>query len=254
MKKIALLFLLLFLSFTPSGVFADAKSDYEYQLAQYRRSYSEFTQLKRDYLLNPTLDNQQKSIIVAKQALLARDLGKAAYARYMADLITGHNTNYPVFQTILTRLGNAITFYASSSTKSQTIATPEDLKVFSEQYNLDTIVPDRSFYYGQVAAKLAQLIRFQLDANRILESIYPKLPDPQPIQLKARLEGIPLLAEEINQKIATEAALIIPQYEEAPIFADQYFTRVMESLADIRARQSALVDQLVDIDVNYAQF
>lgn len=256
MRKFTTLFLLsLFLCVLPGTVFADAKSDYEFQLSQYRRSYSEFTQLKRDYLLNPTLDNQQKSIITAKQVLLSRDLSKAAYARYMIDLINVNKTNYVPLQPIINRLLMAVDIFTASANLSQSITTPSDLKKFSDSYLINTISPDRSFYYGQVAVKLSQLVRFQLEAQNILDTIYPKLPDPQPIQLKARLDEFPVLAEDINQRIAAIVKMIIPEpeVEKSPVAPEQYFTLIIEKLTDIRSRQSALVDQLVDIDINYAQ-
>jgi len=232
---------------------ADAKSDYEYQLSQYRRSYAEFTQLKRDYLQNPTLDNQQKSIIVAKQVLLSRDLTKASYARFLADIINTHNTGYSAFQPIITRLGQAVVFYTEKSVESQGITTPVELKKFSNTYSSETIIPDRSFFYGQTAAKIAQLVRFQLDAKSILDSIYPKMPSPPPIQLKARLDEIPIQADDINQRIAALTSQIIPEEETGVLNSNQYFSKTLESLADIRTRQTYLIDQLVDIDINYAQ-
>jgi len=253
-KTLPALLLFIFISLSSTSASADSKSDYEYQLSQYRRSYTEFTQLKRDYLQNRTLDNQQKSIIIAKQALLARDLAKAAYARYLTDLITQHNTNYVGFESTLTRLSSAVSFYTLNSTRSQAIATPADLKTFSDEYVLASIIPDRSFYYGQEAAKLAQLIRFHLDAQKIFDSIRPKITqDGQPIPLKARLQEIPILAEEINQKIATQAALIIPKVEEKPISGNDYFSEKIKTLTQIRSLQTELVDLLVDIDLNYAQ-
>lgn len=252
MKKIIILLLLL-LAISPTSVFADAKSDYEYQMSQYRRSYVEFTQLKRDYLANSTLDNQQKSLILAKQVMLSRDLAKGAYARYMMDLINAQNTGYAAFQPVLVRLSEATSFYSFNAQKSQTITTPSDLKEFSSKYNIDSIIPDRSFFYGQVAAKLAQLLRFQLDAKDILDSIRPKLPSPQPIPLQARLNDIPVQADLINKKIEALTKLIIPEVEEGPIAPEQYFTKITEGLTDIRSNQASLVDQLVDIDLNYAQ-
>jgi len=44
-----------------------------------------------------------------------------------------------------------------------------------------------------------------------------------------------------------------PEVEKSPVAPEQYFTLIIEKLTDIRSRQSALVDQLVDIDINYAQ-
>jgi len=238
---------------TAPFVRATAKEDYEFQLSQYRKSYAEFSQLKRDYLQNPTLDNQQKSVIVAKQALSARDQAKASFARYLADLVNGHNTGYTAFQPILTRLSEAVVFYSAKAQESQKITTPSDLTAFSNSYQTETMIHDRSFAYGQVAAKIGNLIRFQIDAQNILNTIYPKLPSPQPIPLKARLDEIPLTVEAINEKISDLLAFAIPEEEDSPLIPDQYFSKFTEGLVDIRSRQSILIDQLIDIDINYVQ-
>jgi len=252
MKHLSFIILIISILVFPLNVFADAKSDYEYQLAQYRKSYTEFSQLKRDYLANPTLDNQQKALIVARQALLARDLSKSSYALYLSELINAPNTSYEPFNKILTRLGEASIFFSSSAQKSQVVTTPAELKSFSAQYSRDTLIHDRSFYYGQVAAKLAQLIRFQLDMDGVLQTIYPKLPDPRPIPLKARLDEIPVKAAQINKQVADSTALITPTIEEGQLDPD-YFTDFSTTLGDIRSRQLLLIDQLIDIDLNYAQ-
>ena len=232
---------------------ADSKTDYEYQLSQYRRHYAEFTQLKRDYLANPTLDNQQKSVILAKQVLLDRDLAKSSYTRLLVDEIKKHNTNFIGFDAVINRLNAATAFYNIETNKSQEIITPNDLKKYSQGYLKAAIIPDRSMYYGQVAAKLASLLQFQNEASTLLSTIYPKLPVNQPVQLKARLTDIPTIAQEINTQIASLAAQIIPEFEDAPINSDQYFLKFIESLTLLRSRQLSLIDQLIDIDINYAQ-
>lgn len=249
---VAIIFIFLPLLF-PGLVHADAQADYEYQYSQYRASYTEFSQLKRDYLTNGTLDNQQKAIITAKQALQARDLAKAAYARYLADIITSQNTGYTDFQPVLDRLSQAIDFYNTQAQKSQAITSPKELLDFSDQYAKDTIVPDRSFFYGQVIAKLAQLVRFQLDANNTLNSIYPNFPTPMPLPLKTRLEDIPSQADNINHQISALASSVIPKAEDNPLQVDQYFIKPVKSLLAIRSLQETMINQLIDIDINYAQ-
>ncbi len=237
----------------PTQVSASAKTDYEYQLAQYRKNLAEFTQLKRDYLQNPTLDNQQKSIIVVKQALQARDLSKASYARFLAEEIQARNTAYVALDPILIKLVKASEFYFAESTKSAEIITPADLRKFSATYSKNTVIHDRSFFYGQVGVKVAQLVRFQIDAKNILDTIYPKLPTPAPAPLKARLEDIPGQAEMINQKIDLLTSKIIPEEEEGPIMGEQYFNKIVENLSDIRQMEARLIDQFIDIDINYAK-
>ena len=103
---IAVVFLVIAATTTPLA-WADAKSDYDYQYGQYRTGYSEFVILKQDYLNTPSLDNQQKAMLSAKQTILARDLAKASLHWYLMDLITGYQVDYGPMKRISTYLNIA---------------------------------------------------------------------------------------------------------------------------------------------------
>ena len=253
--KLIVIFLLLVMVagfFTPS-VFATAKTDYDFQWQQYRQNYSEFALLKRDYLANQTLDNQQKAILSAKQTLMARDLAKDAYARYLVDLINAQNTGYTALNPIIDRLKAASAFYVAEAQLSQKIITTNDLKTFALDYYDKTQIFDRSFEYGQIAVKIATLVRFQIDLKNNFDVLVPKLPDPLPAALKARLDEVPSLAQNINDKIATISARIIPENEEGILNQENYFNPFVDKLDEIKTLQLNLVNQFVDMDINYVQ-
>lgn len=237
----------------PLLVSADSKSDYEYQLGQYRKNYAEFNLLKKDYIDNPTLDNQQKSILSAKQVLLGRDLAKASYTRYLADLINSKQSGYEGLNDTLIKLAAATQFYSKQAQLSQQIITPSELKTFTLNYLKETPVYDLSFLFAQTALKVAQMERFQLDIKAGFEALLPKMPETPPAQLKARLSEIPTLMGVIDDKLLLLTQSIVPEEGVEGTFSEAYFTPRVEKITAIRTLQQNLINQLVDIDLNYVQ-
>ncbi len=254
-RKFFVAFVLVFFLFPvfPQLVSADSKSDYEYQLGQYRKNYAEFNLLKQDYLNNPTLNNQQKSILSAKQVLLGRDLAKASYTRYLAELINSRQTAYEGLNDTLIKLAAATQYYSQQAILSQQIITPADLKNFTKTYLKETAPHDLSFVFAQTALKIAQMQRFQLDIKDGFKNLLLKMPDPQPVALKARLEEIPNLTTDIDQKLVLFSQFIIPEEGLEGTFSESYFTPRIEKTIEIRSLQQKLLNQLIDIDLNYAQ-
>lgn len=258
--KIKRVFLAILASFfvfflATNNVLASAKTDYDYQWSKYRENYAEYKLLKQDYLKNPTLDNQQKAILSAKQTILARDLAKSSYAKYMADLINTHNTGYKDLDPILARLDQASTFFSDQAELSQKIVTPADLKLFASEYSKAVYIHDQALAYGQVGSKIANLVRFQIDAKDGLDIMTPKLPVNKPAALQARLDDIPIFASNINAKIAETTALIIPKNERESFSLGPrgYIKPFVSKLEAIRKLQLSLIDQLKDIDISYVQ-
>lgn len=254
--KIGLSLLVLFSALVvfPKFASADSKSDYEYQLSQYRKNFSEFSVLKRDFLSNPTLDNEQKSMILAKQTLLARDLAKASYASYLIDLIQKQNTQYPGLAPIIQRLSDARDFFKQKSSDSQKIVTPTELKDFTANYIKEVTIQDEAFLFGQVAYKLSQLIRFQIDTDTTFQSMLPKLPDPQPAPLKARIDYLPTQAKEINDNIdQLSSAIVSDEILRYPQEPNGYFRPMQIKIDSIKDLQKTVIDELIDIDTTYAQ-
>ncbi len=253
--KLVISFVFIFVAFSifSNGACASSKTDYDYQWAKYRENYSEFSLLKRDYLSNPTLDNQQKAMLSARHSLLARDMAKAAYARYLMDLINNKNTGYKELDPILSRLDSAATYFTSQAQLSQQFVTPTDLKKFAIDYYESFNIHERSLYYGQVAAKVASLVRFQIDAKDQLDAMTPKLPAERPAALQARLDDVPNLAANINSKIAFIVSQIIGEDETGPLSPDNYFEPIIVKIEEVRQLQLQLVNQFIDIDINYVQ-
>ena len=243
---ICLSFIVLF--FAPS-VLADAKSDYDYQYGQYRTGYSEFVVLKQDYLNTPSLDNQQKAMLSAKQTILARDLAKASLHWYLMDLIAGYQVDYGPIKPITTSLNIAREYFLAQAQKSQSVITQEDLKKFTQNYQSTVQGNDSIIKFGIVANKITALVRIQRDSKTALDSIIPKLP----ASLTARIQELKDSAQIIDGKIDLLANNLNLADAVAESVTEIFFTARVEKLVEIRELQLDWINRLIDIDINYVQ-
>ena len=238
---------------SPSFVSADAKSDYDFQYGQYRQNYPEYALLKADYLNTPSLDNQQKAMLAAKQTIYSRDLVKASFAWYLLDLINSSKANYEPVQPIIISLSSSREFYMKEAQKSQSIVTQEDLKKFTAGYLKDVIHHDRMIKFGILANKITSLVRIQLDSKKALDTLSSKLPVPQPAILAERIQELTNSSKAIDLKIDTIAKNlnIVDAEEEAD--AEIFFNSRVEKIVEIQTLQLDWINRLIDIDKNYAQ-
>lgn len=252
--KLSIFFVFLYLCLFPQNiVHADSRADYDFQLAKYRQNYVEFALFKSDYLQNPTLDNQQKAILSAKQTLQARDLAKASYARYLLSSIAAQDSGFTALDPIVIKLTNAVTFFNNEAQLSQQIINASDLKTYTLNYLKNYTIHDLSLYYGQVALKVATMVRFQINTKNELDAMIPQLPSDRPAPLQARLNAIPTLVSQINSQITQITSKIIPDSEEYILNESTYFDALSAQLEIVKSLQLNLIDQLRDIDLNYVQ-
>lgn len=233
-------------------VFADAKSDYEFQYSQYRQNYIEYTVLKNDYLGNQTLDNQQKAILAAKDTLKSRDLAKAGFADYILSLCQEKQTNYTLIKPFLDDLRAAKVFFTGQVSRSQSIITPADLLSFSASYASETLPHDRSFRTGVVACKISQLVRIQIESKNALDVILPKLLKPYSTPLETRITDLQSQGNTINDNINALTNSLFTEEQIQNIDSENYFSNISETVSKIKALQLKWIDSLIDIDVNYA--
>lgn len=240
-------------SFYVPSVFADARSDYDYQYGQYRRAYPEYTLLKADYLNTPSLDNQQKVILSAKQAILSRDLAKASFAWYLMDLSNNTRTNYEPVRPILASLAATREFFLKEAQRSQSIVTQEDIKKFTQSYLKAVIHHDRVIKFGILAGKISSLVRLQLDQKAALDTLITRLPAALPATLRDRIQELRNSAKVIDDKIDIFAKNLDIQGDEESADAEIFFASRVERLGEIRTLQIDWINRLIDIDKNYAQ-
>lgn len=241
-----------FLSVASTTVFADAKSDFDYQYSKYRQNYIEYTILKKDFLGNPTLDNQQKAVLVAKEAIYSRDLSKSSFADYILSLCKEKQTNFAPLKPVLDSLRSAKLFYVSEAAKSQTIITPANLLSFTQSYTENTITHDRSFRSGVVACKISQLVRIQIESKNAFDVILPKLATPFSTALNTRINDLQTQGNNINDTINTFTNKLYSEQEVQNIDNENYFTDKIETIKKIQTLQLRWIDSLIDIDINYA--
>lgn len=241
-----------FFIFAPQ-VFADAKTDYEYQYGQYRIRYPEYVLLKSDYLNTPSLDNQQKVMIAAKQSILARDLAKASFAWYLMDLISLSKANYEPAKPIVAALASAREFFLQKAQVSQGIVTQADLADFTSAYVKGSLQQDRMVKYGILAHKLSALVRIQLDSQAALNTLVTQLPTDIPAPLIARIEELRASTKIIDEKIDLIAHGLNITEEPEAADAEIFFSSRVEKLLEIKILQLDWINRLIDIDKNYAQ-
>lgn len=251
-KLLLLPIFVVYLFTVSSAVFADAKSDYEYQYSQYRQNYIEYSILKKDFLENPTLDNQQKAILASKQTILSRDLAKASFAAYLLFLCQEKQTNYAPVKPSLDALSLAKSFYLSEASKSQSIITAATLVEYSRDYEENTIIHDRSLRSGVVACKISQLVRYQIESKNALDIILPKLATPYSTALNTRINDLQDQGNKINELINTFTNKLYSEEITDNIDNESYFTNNSETVKKIQTLQIKWIDSLIDIDLNYA--
>lgn len=241
-----------FLFVAPTGVFADAKSDFDFQYSKYRQNIIEYTILKKDFLDNPTLDNQQKAVLAAKDAIYSRDLAKASFADYLLSLCKEEKTNFAPVKPILDNLRNAKSFFQSEAVKSKTIVTPANLLSFTQSYLENTKVHDNSFRSGVVACKISEFVRIQIESKNAFDVVYPKLATPFSTALNTRINDLQTQGNNINDIINTFTNKLNTEEDMLNINNENYFYDKIETINKIQTLQLRWIDSLIDIDLNYA--
>lgn len=247
-------FLLAFLFlFIPNLVFADAKSDFEYQFSKYRDSYVEYRLFKKDYLSTPTLDNQQKALLAAKQSLNTRDLAKASFATYIRDLTVADKINYPVLNPILNDLVAAQSYYLTESNKSLALVTLADIDAYDKNYIKTYQDPEQAIKLGIVASKIAKLKYFHLQQEASLKSLKNKLSTNLSARVSERIIELETGLQTIGNKIDTISNFLVSPEGKENTESEIFFTARIEPISEIRTLQLDWMDLLIDLDLNYGK-
>ena len=84
MRKFILTLFILTPLFVPQVIAQTSPyTDYQYQLDQYRKNYAQFVLLKKDYLNNNTLDNEQKALLAVESTIKSRELTMFSFAQML---------------------------------------------------------------------------------------------------------------------------------------------------------------------------
>lgn len=253
-KNIIIKLLLSVLIFTFGLAFnvqASPQSDYDYQLTQYRKHNAEFQVLKEDNQKTPTLDNQQKALQAAKQAIISRETAKITYIELFLSSIKSQNLSQEYMLQTEKELVDAQDFFKDQTKLAKNIVSVEDLTNFTLEY-LKTQPPYQSrIIKAQATRKLAILIRLQINAKNAYDDLLPKISDKSFTPVSAGLEKITQLADSINKKVSEETSLISAS-EVTYYSRSNFYRKRTEGLSQIKALQLELVNTLIDLEKNYA--
>lgn len=257
MRRLTFYFLLFTFYFLFAGsALAEATpylSDYNFQLDLYRKNYAEYLNFKNDYTAHPTLNNEQKALLSAKQTISSRELTWANFILVLSDTIGQTGVNYPLSDKAKVDLASITKYHFDQAVAVSSVVTRADLTAFTKN-ELKIISSHKlALTKAQVASKLAQLIKFQIDAKAAYDSLLPKLDVVRDeVTVKNGLDQIQTLSLQINDQIAALAqktgALNVEQFS-----ADQFYADSSEILSQIRGNINRLVNVIIDLDTNYAR-
>lgn len=240
------------LSFTPAK--ADAKSDFDYQYSKHRENFLEYTLYKKDYLSNPTLDNQQKALLAAKQSTNTRELTRASFAAYLRELImANHLRSYPLADSLNSNLLAAQQFFLMESQKTLGVVTIADLDKFNQDYIVEYPKHERIIKAGIVGHKLARLKYFALKQDEAIKELKEKIPSTVSVRVFERLDTLETDLATIHTKIDNLSDYLITEESLENTQSEVFFTSRVEFLAEIRSLQLEWMDKLIDLDLNYAK-
>lgn len=228
-------------------------SDYNFQLDQYRKNYAEYQNFKNDYIAHPTLDNEQKAILSAKQTISSRELAWANFILALSDSIRGTGINYPLSEKAKTDLAVIAKYHFDQAVAVGGVVTRADLTTFTKNELKVTATHKLALTQAQVANKLVQLINFQTSAKAAYDSLLPKLTAvSDEVSVKNGLDQIQTSSIQINDQISTLAKktgdLNVDQFS-----VDQFYSNSSEILIQIRASVNRLVNIIIDLDTNYVR-
>jgi|CXWL01.1.fsa_nt_gi hypothetical protein len=228
-------------------------SDYQFQLDRYRSNYAEYLSFKADYDERPTLSNEQKAILSARQAIISRELAWGNFVLVLSDAISLPGINYPFINKSITDLSAIANYHLNQAIEAGKISTRSDLTAFTKKelsVNATYVLP---LIQAQVANKLATLIKFQIDAKAAYDVLLPQLElVKDDITVRSGLDQINTYSQQINEQI-DELAQKASELDISGSNQNQFFSDTSLAMAAIRSLQNRLVTIIIDLDTNYVR-
>ena len=256
MKKLFIVIFAAIFIFSASVALAQTTtylSDYNFQLDQYRKNFAEYTNFKKDYDDRPTLNNEQKALLSAKQTIISRELAWANFYLVLSESIGKPGVTYPVINKAATDLTGIANYHFGQAGKAGNIATRADLTSFTQE-ELTVLASHRlPVAQSQVANKLAQLIKFQIDAKTAYDSIVGKLEAVKnEVVVKNGLDQVQTYSAQINGQIEALAKKTTG-FDLNESNQGQFYRDSTETLRTVRNLQYRLVSIIIDLDTNYVR-
>ncbi len=228
------------------------QSDYRYQLDQYRRYYSEYQIFKSDYLKNTSLDNEQKAMLSARSAIVARELTLSSLVRIISSSIRSYNLQHPAIIVSLSELNSLLDFYAQQANQAKTIQTKKELAKYTSNYlssvSQNQVILDRA----EIINKIAQILNSQQQADRAKAILDTQLKNRSSEALvRDGLDEAASLQSKIRSDISAvikKAQLLNPKTKQ-----QNSLQKVSKQLSQINSLQLRLINRIIDLDTNYVK-
>lgn len=256
MKVVHKLFLgLLFFTFAGGllPIFAQNTqySDYQFQQDQYRKSYATYQLFLKDYQSDPSLNNEQKAFVAAKEAIKFRESTLSHYFWWQAETLKATKLDLPLIDKTISELDSLGQYHYSQSQESSLLATKTDLTKFTKDNRKKVSELDLMTVKAQVVLKLSRLIQFQVDIKRGYDYLVRSLPDQSTnLIIKNGLEQISsnaTTANELIEKLTTDVKnLDLSEKRES-----QFYEKSIETMIQIKSLQSRSIDIIIELDTNY---
>lgn len=249
------IFFITLLLFSVRPIFAQTdnppEEDYRYQLDQYRRHYSEYQIFKSDYFDNSTLDNEQKTILSARSALVARELTQSSYIRWLNQNLDNTQTEELSTTIVRGQLKELFNFYSQQADLARSIQTKKDLTAFTTSY-VAFLDKNRAYWdRAQVIIKAANLRKFQRDADAAFAAVLPQIEDKKTIPLvKNGIQEVYDLQIEVNN-LLEQAVNIAISIKEVKNEGDQALKDSIKIFSQVQALQIRIINRIIDLDENY---
>lgn len=236
----------------PVGRTGTNLSDYQYQLDLYRINYAEYQLLKKDFENNPTLNNEQKAVLAAKQAIVSRELALAYFSFVMVDGLKSAEVDYPVVNKAINDMSTIGQFHLSQSREAQKVVTKADITNFTKNY-LEQVAKQKDiFAHAQVAGKIASLIHLQQEAKRAYDALLSRLEtNMDNLNVQNGIGQIKSYSGQINDQIEALAKRT-GEVNLENIDAQQFYDESGLVLSQIRTLQNRLINIIIELDTNYA--
>lgn len=254
MKRLFILFIfILSLTLVPF-VYSQTtqQTDYQYQLDQYRKNYSQYQILLKDYKDESSLNNEQKAITSAKETLRSRELALAHYYWWQSEIVQSTKVDLPVVKQAISDYNDIGQYHYQQLGSIDKIVTRSDLTSYTKKNRKDVDKQQLAITRNQTAAKIAKIIASQLDIKRAFDAIVPQLEST-----KVTNPSIQNGLDQVNE-YSIQVNDLLNSLSESTIKLDletkrssQFYEDSTDVLNQVHSLQLKLINLIIELDTAY---
>lgn len=228
------------------------QTDYQYQLDQYRKNYSQYQIYLRDYKDESTLNNEHKAITAAKDTLRSRELALAHYYWWQSELVQVTKVDLPVVRQAISDFNDIGQYHYQQLGLIDKIVTRADLTSYTKKNRKEVDKQQLAITRNQTAAKIAKIVSIQLDIKRAFDAIIPqlestKLTNPS---IQNGLDQVGDYSNQVNDlvnSLSEQTSKLDLDIKRAP----QFFEDSTDILNQIHLLQLKLINLIIELDTAY---